>query len=337
MSDLLDEAALSAETETFVSIPEWILFHPKLNAEAIRLYATLKHFARMSGSAYPSRELLAAKLGCSTRTIDRLTATLIEAGAIRVIRRWKGTDPNTSQPALFTTAGPGRVATSNLYHVIWTQPPATAPGHAGPPTSPDGGGDKNVTTDRTVAQGGDKNVAGVATKMSPEVHAGETHTPSLREGDPRAHTHTREGTPADGQLDLGIDAPPAAADEPSKKPKQKRQPKEYAPFVAEATAIIDPWWKAQDVKPTNYPRVRSAVVACLKANWAADKIPAALTECGASGYAITHTSLETALNRLNRPAAMQGRKPFTAYQDPPDNSGYGSLKDYLRGLEAQSS
>lgn len=165
----------------------------------------------------------------------------------------------------------------------------------------------------------------------------EDQTPSLREGDPRAHTHTREDTPATGELDLGLDTPPPAADAGTKQAKAKRPPKGYAPFVAEATAIIDPWWKAQDVKPTNYPRVRSAVVACLKANWAADKIPAALTECGASGYAITHTSLETALNRLNRPAAMQGRKPFTAYQDPPDNSGYGSLKDYLRGLEAQSS
>jgi hypothetical protein len=51
---------------------------------ACRLYAVLTRFANSGGVAWPSRQTLATRLGCSAASIDRAVIELVDAGAIRV-------------------------------------------------------------------------------------------------------------------------------------------------------------------------------------------------------------------------------------------------------------
>jgi biotin operon repressor len=66
----------------FSIMPEWIL-HATISDKAVRLYGVLARFAdNQTHEAFPSRETLAEKMGCSSKSIDRAATELVELGAI---------------------------------------------------------------------------------------------------------------------------------------------------------------------------------------------------------------------------------------------------------------
>jgi len=66
----------------FSIIPEWILT-AKISDKAVRLYGVLARFAdNQTREAFPSRETLAERMGCSAKSIDRAAVELIEIGAM---------------------------------------------------------------------------------------------------------------------------------------------------------------------------------------------------------------------------------------------------------------
>ena len=66
----------------FSIMPEWIIYS-KLSDKAIRLYAVLARYAdNQTHEAFPSRETLADKMGCSPSSVDRAATELVELGAI---------------------------------------------------------------------------------------------------------------------------------------------------------------------------------------------------------------------------------------------------------------
>ncbi len=71
----------------FAVVPEWVI--DSVSARGLQLYAVLRRFADYSKlQAWPSRDLLAIKCGCSVKTIDRTLAELVEAGAVSVESRF---------------------------------------------------------------------------------------------------------------------------------------------------------------------------------------------------------------------------------------------------------
>ena len=71
------------ETEIhFSMIPEWVI-DSGVSDKAIRLYVVLARYAdNRTGEAFPSRDTLAARMGCSAKSVDRATQELMEAGAV---------------------------------------------------------------------------------------------------------------------------------------------------------------------------------------------------------------------------------------------------------------
>jgi len=73
----------------FSIMPEWIIYS-KLSDKAIRLYAVLARYAdNQTHEAFPSRETLADKMGCSPSSVDRAATELVE--------RWGNYEETTSQ------------------------------------------------------------------------------------------------------------------------------------------------------------------------------------------------------------------------------------------------
>lgn len=90
----------------FTIIPEWVLWHPTLSANAVRLYGTLRRFADGNGVAWPSRRVLADRIGKSLDTVDRCLSELIDAGAVRVRSRWNEEGDRQSNVYEIQTAVP---------------------------------------------------------------------------------------------------------------------------------------------------------------------------------------------------------------------------------------
>jgi len=73
----------------FSIVPAWLL-DSGVSDKAIRLYAVLAGYADAeTGHAYPGRTLLSRRLDCSTKTVDRAVAELINAQAIKKQQRVK--------------------------------------------------------------------------------------------------------------------------------------------------------------------------------------------------------------------------------------------------------
>jgi len=111
---------LDAE-QRFAVIPEWVLYHPGLDARAVHLYGILARHSDRSGQAFPSRARLAVLLRCSRDTVDRTLQQLKEGGAVT----WERRTDEAGDP------------TSNLYLLRVTPPAGDAPGVAAsmPPPS----------------------------------------------------------------------------------------------------------------------------------------------------------------------------------------------------------
>ena len=66
----------------FAIIDEWLL-DLDISDRAVRLYAVLARYADSeTHKAYPSRETLAKRLRCSTKSVDRAAQELVDAGAM---------------------------------------------------------------------------------------------------------------------------------------------------------------------------------------------------------------------------------------------------------------
>lgn len=98
---------LAAEPTYFEQIPHWVMSHPDITGNAIRLYLQLRKYSNKDFTAYPSRRRLADDLGISIPTVDSAKEVLISIGAITMEHR--GSPTNNSQ-------------TSNLYTVMWQEP-----------------------------------------------------------------------------------------------------------------------------------------------------------------------------------------------------------------------
>lgn len=108
MADTGHPDALTADA-TFAVVPTWVLDHPGLTPLAVRLYGVLARYVDNEGRCWPSRGTLAARLGCSRKSIDRATRLLISAGAVTVERRWEGEVPTSNLYRLHVLpAGGGR-------------------------------------------------------------------------------------------------------------------------------------------------------------------------------------------------------------------------------------
>jgi hypothetical protein len=75
------EEKIAAELR-FSIIPEWVLY-TAISDRAVRLYGVLARYAdNQTHQAFPSRETLAKKMHCCTKSVDRATEELIEVGAV---------------------------------------------------------------------------------------------------------------------------------------------------------------------------------------------------------------------------------------------------------------
>lgn len=92
---------------TFAQLPDWVLYHPDLNAQAVRLFAVLDRFAGDSDDCFPSRKKMAKRMGCSPSAVDRAMAQLVKVGAVEVTsRRRVGDDEDGGQTSnLYTLQG----------------------------------------------------------------------------------------------------------------------------------------------------------------------------------------------------------------------------------------
>jgi len=74
---------VNSQIGPFSLVPEWVI-QRDLSPTALKLYVVLARFADWStGEAFPARETLAERMGCSPKTVDRAVKELEEAECIR--------------------------------------------------------------------------------------------------------------------------------------------------------------------------------------------------------------------------------------------------------------
>ncbi|HEY7035095.1 MAG TPA: hypothetical protein VH482_27390, partial [Thermomicrobiales bacterium] len=83
----------------FAAIPEWVLYHPDLTGDDIRVFGVL---ARHGNDIRPSRQTIADAIHKSPDTVDRCISRLRKAGAVAVERRYEG---ETRLPNRYFLAG----------------------------------------------------------------------------------------------------------------------------------------------------------------------------------------------------------------------------------------
>lgn len=80
-------AQVSTQIGPFSIVPEWVL-NKNLSPTALKLYCVLGRFADYeTGMAFPSRDTLAERMGCSGKTIDRAVTELVAGKCIEKISR----------------------------------------------------------------------------------------------------------------------------------------------------------------------------------------------------------------------------------------------------------
>lgn len=91
------------EKGPFEMVPHWVLEHPEISGNAVRLYAVLCRYGNKDRPSWPARHTLAKKMNVSPSTVDRARHELVTIGALCFINR--KTDEGDW--------------TSNLYHIHW--------------------------------------------------------------------------------------------------------------------------------------------------------------------------------------------------------------------------
>lgn len=120
---MTDPAPLKAEA-LFAVVPEWVIFHPDLTGNDVRLYAVLARYTdSVTGRCFPGQTLLAQKAHMSERGVRDAVDRLEGVGALTTRRRWKD-----ERGTIFYSSGRGRTQTSSEYVLRVTA--ATAQGVA---------------------------------------------------------------------------------------------------------------------------------------------------------------------------------------------------------------
>ena len=113
-----NNTAITADNR-FAIIPHWVIYS-NISDAALRLYAVMAKYAdNATGKAWPSRGTLANDIRKSEKTVDRAIKELVEAGALKVSRRY---DPET------------REYKSNMYTLITAMPTVGVASPVSPPT-----------------------------------------------------------------------------------------------------------------------------------------------------------------------------------------------------------
>lgn len=125
MTDSVDRPAVTRDYH-FAQVPEWVLYHPDLSAQAVRVFGALDRHAGEAGSCYPSLARIARLIGCSQDTVRRAIADLVDAGAVVVTPQFVPAVGHDGEPT-------GKMRqTSNTYELRGAPPGAAAT----PPPSP---------------------------------------------------------------------------------------------------------------------------------------------------------------------------------------------------------
>lgn len=106
MSMVHEPARLTKDQTYFAQVPDWIIYHPALTGNDVRMYAALIRHADDSRQCFPGRERLSDLLNQSLSSTKRQIKALEDAGALRVTPRYH---PDGGQ-------------TSNHYHLVWDRP-----------------------------------------------------------------------------------------------------------------------------------------------------------------------------------------------------------------------
>lgn len=78
---------VSSQMGPFSIVPEWVLDRG-LSPTALKLYIVMARFADWNtGMAFPSRETLADRMGCSLKTVDRAVIEVVAADCVKKISR----------------------------------------------------------------------------------------------------------------------------------------------------------------------------------------------------------------------------------------------------------
>jgi hypothetical protein len=78
---------VSSQMGPFSIVPEWVLDR-ELSPTALKLYIVMARFADwQTGMAFPSRETLADRMGCSLKTVDRAVIEVVKAECVKKISR----------------------------------------------------------------------------------------------------------------------------------------------------------------------------------------------------------------------------------------------------------
>ena len=84
-------------------MPVAVAHHRSLSDRAVQVFAVLARHADRAGRCWPSRETVAARAGCSVRSVDRALGELAAAGLIERTARGNGAGGRTS--TLYTLSG----------------------------------------------------------------------------------------------------------------------------------------------------------------------------------------------------------------------------------------
>lgn len=203
------ENTIENEHVPFSQIADWVTFDHGISDGAFRLYMALLSFDFGKGAVFPSQELLAEKLGVSTRAVIRRMEELIDADMVKRIKVSSHAKQGHSR---------------NRYMLRrWEKPNRSSTGDTNV-TSPTG--DANVTRqagtrDASVMRTHDANVTLIRRR--------ENNT-KIKEDE-----HSQTLTDDDAQAELALvaeSASPVGDDVPKQKQKRKREqyPPEFAAF-----------------------------------------------------------------------------------------------------------
>lgn len=90
-------------TYRFAAVPEWIVFHPDLDGNAVRCFAVLDRIAGDDESAWPSLALIGERMAGSDQVARRAIRKLVEVGAVAVVERF--TDGGRQTSNVYVLAG----------------------------------------------------------------------------------------------------------------------------------------------------------------------------------------------------------------------------------------
>ena len=92
------------EPPRWAKVPAAVAHHRSLSDRAVQVFAVLARHADRAGRCWPSRETVAARAGCSVRSVDRALGELAAAGLIERTARGNGAGGRTSTLYTLTTA-----------------------------------------------------------------------------------------------------------------------------------------------------------------------------------------------------------------------------------------